>query len=588
MRFDELFTGAVALLPGPVRERLDGDFPLDWAVLEDAATGAELARAVDARRRLPQPVEGLVHRLIRDIGIVPDDVARGVERAGMAGAWIDWVTMDAGGESYQLRNDRSGEVHADVRPEAVAGYATLGMDLVTLLHETVERWLEAGRHHRETAREARDLPGQCAVRMHEHLRARPETISGHRTAATLARTLEHAWNTQSFEVRAALSGLRFSTARGARAPRRSYLAPVTGHRLHACDPGEVRWLRALAERAVTSAGSGEAPPAPRETGGSVRRLGKAVEDTARAGGSAGGSEADTARTDPAGPALELGSSPEGLMPATELAELERAANRLSSSVPRRLREVYGAGVAEAVGRLRSSREVGALRAVLDPPGPGRAAPAPPWFGELAAAMLMDAGAQTREGSRTAPMRLEQGRRPNHRHRATEVESGAVGYLTSCELVEQIRLGLGYAHDAGVGLAALRSVGKEGEWALNEAQSGTGRLSEQERETLEAARDIGQALGRVQRSSGGAAGDRPPSALDQAAMAAETLRTVGPAIRTAAGWPGAAPAPNPRMPQDVARIAAVAEGLHAEIRSIADRLIAGYVAEAQAGGGSRSA
>ena len=587
MSFDELFIRALALVPGPARERLDGDFPLDWTVLEDAATSAELAQAVDTRRRLPQPVEALVHRLIRDIGIVPADVASGIERAGMASAWIHWVTMEAEGESYQLRNDRSGDVHADIRPEAVAGYATLGMDLVTMLHDTVERWLEAGRHHRGTAQEALELPGQCAVRMHAHLQAQPETISGYRTAASLARTLEYAWNTQSFEVRAALSGLRFSTARGARAPRKSYLAPVTGHRLHACDPGEIRWLRALAERAVTSAGTSQARPAPREAGASGRRRGKAADGAARDGASAGGSESDAERKDRTMPTLELGSHPEGLTPATELAELERAANRLSSTVRRRLSDAYGTKVAEAVGRLRNSREVDALRAVLEPGASGQAAAAPPWLGELAGALLMDTGAQTRGGTRTERMRLEPGRRSDRRHQATEVETGAVGDLTPCGLVEQIRLGLGYAHDAWVGLAALRSAGKEGEWALNEAQSEPGRLSAQERETLEAARDIGQALGRAQRSGDGARGDRPPSALDQAAMAAETLKTVGPTIRTAAGWPGAAPAPSPRMPEDVARIATVAEGLHGEIRSIANRLIAGWVADVQAYGESRN-
>ena len=465
MRLDELFTRAVTLLPGPVRERLDGDFPLDWTVLEDAATSVELAQAANARRRLPRPVEALVHRLIRDIGIVPGDVASGIERVGLASAWIHWITMEADGESYQLRNDRSGDVHGDVRPEAVVGYATLGMDLLTLLHDTVERWLEAGRHHRNTAREARDLPGQCAVRMRAHLQAQPETVSGHRTAASLARTLEYAWNTQSFEVRAALSGLRFSTARGARAPRKSYLAPVTGHRLHGCDPGEIRWLRALAERAATSAGSSQARPAPRAAGASGQGLGKAAVDAARDGGSTGRLEADAEQKDPARPTLELGSNPEELKPATELAELERAAIRLSDSVRRRLGDAYGTKVAEAVGRLRDSREVGALRAVLEPGASGQTAAAPPWLGELAGALLMDTGAQTREGARTARMQLEPSRRSDHWHRATEFETGAVGHLTPCGLIEQIRLGLGYAHDAGVGLAALRSAGREGEWAL---------------------------------------------------------------------------------------------------------------------------
>ena len=62
------------------------------------------------------------------------------------------------------------------------------------------------------------------------------------------------------------------------------------------------------------------------------------------------------------------------------------------------------------------------------------------------------------------------------------------------------------------------------------------------------------------------------------MAAEALAKVGPTVRTAAGWPGAAQAPNARDPEDVARIAAVAESLHGDIRTVANRLIAGWVAE----------
>ena len=586
MNIDELFTRTVALLPGPVRERLDGDFPLDWTVLEGAGTGVELGETVRARRRLPQPVEVLVHRLIRDIGIVPADVAAGIERTGAASAWIHWVTMEADGESYQLRNDRSGDVHGDVRPESVAGYATLGMDLATMLHHAVARWAEAGEHHRAASEDERGPLGQCAVRMHAHLQAQPETISGQRTAASLARTLEYAWNTQDVEVREALSGIRLSTARGARAPRRRYYAPVTGHRLHACDAGEIRWLRALADRAAAGAGTGEAGQAAREVHAAGDGPGAAAGGAGVRSGDARVSRPDSEREDRHPATLHLGSAPEGLMPESEVAELVRAANHLSGAVRQRLGEAYGTRIAEAVGRLEDSRVAGALRTALQKAPPDQAVPVAPWLGELASALLADAGAQTRDGLRTARMRLEAGRRPGDWHRATEVESGAFGHLTPCGLVEQIRLGLAYAHAAWAGLAALRNAGKEGEWALNEAQAGSGRLSGGERETLEAARDLGQALGRIQPAHAATRGDRTASALDQAEMAAETLKAVGPTVRTTAGWPGAAPAPNPRAPEDIARIATVAEGLHGEIRAIANRLIAGWVAEVQDYGESR--
>ena len=586
MNVDELFTRAVSLLPGAVRERLDGDFPLDWSVLEAAGTGAELGEAVRNRHRLPRPIETLVHRLVRDIGIVPADVAAGVERQGAASAWIHWATLEADGESYHLRNERSGDIHTDIRPEAVAGYATLGMDLATSVHETVTRWLEAGEHHQTTPEDERGHLAQCAVRMHAHLHAQPENISGHRTAAALARTLEYAWNTQSVEVRAKLSGIRLSTARGARAPRRSYYSLVTGHRLHACDAGEIRWLRALAERAA--AGVGTAPPG--QTAREIRTAGVRADeavasapaaDVGRAGAPESGAEESMAGT------LKLGSEPEALVLEAEIAELERVVHHLPGAVRRRMEETYGAGVTEALRRLRTAAEVDALRAEMRSATPGKETPAPRWLEELATTVLQDAGAQTREGMRTASFRLDSGRQSDRGHRVTDIETGAFVHLTPTGLVEQIRLGLAFAHDAWKGLTALRNAGKESEWALTEAQAESAQLAAIEREPLEAARDIGQALHRIRRSYATARGEPKPSALEHAVMAAEALRAVGPTVRTAAGWSGTVQAPSARNPDDVARIAAVAETLHGEIRAIANRLIAGWVAEVQAYGNSRN-
>ena len=572
MKPDALFTRAMALLPGAVRERLDGDFPVDWAVLEEAATGAELGEAVRARHRLPEPVELLVHRLIGDVGIVPADLAAGVERQGTASAWIHRVTLEADGESYQLRNDQTGDVHTGIRPETVAGYATLGMELATAVHETAERWLEAGDHHRAAAEDERSGLAQCAVRMHAHLQAQPDAISGHRTAAGLARTFEFAWNTQSVEVRAALSGIRLSTARGACAPRRSHFAPVTGYRLHACDAGEIRWLRALAERAGAGSGASARADGPEEGSHGADAAGRA--GTAHAGAT----EPHSGPERLAEATLELGSDPQGLMPDAEVAELARAVQHVPDAVRRRMGEAHGARVAQVLEQFRSPRAVDALRSALGRAESGRSAPVPRWLEGLAAALLMDTGAQNREGLRTASMRLDPQRRPDGGYRGTEIGTGAAGHLTPAALVEQVRLSLVYARVAWAGLTALRNAGKEGEWALNETQAAGSDLSASNREMLEAARDIGQALERVRRSHAGAHGQRPPTALEQAAMAAEALAKVGPTVRTAAGWPGAAQAPNARDPEDVARIAAVAESLHGDIRTVANRLIAGWVAE----------
>ena len=591
MNIDELFTRAVALLPGEIRERLDGDFPVDWMELEDAATGTELGEAVRARHRLPKAVEVLVSRLIMDVGIVPADLSAGAERQGAAAAWIHWVTIEADGESYHLRNDRSGDVRTDIRPEAVAGYATLGMDLATAMHDTVERWIEAGEQHRATAEDERGPVARCAVRMHAHLQAQPDTISGERTAASLARALEFAWNSQGIADRAALAAVRLSTARGARAPRRSYYVPDIGYRLHACDIGEIRWLRALADRAAVGAGVGEPGPAVRENPAA------APARIPASGAPTDAAPARPRRVRPGPPpppeapqegALKLGSDPGDLNPETEVGELERAANNLPGAIRRRMGEAYGARIAEALARFQTAMEVDGLRAQMGSAGPGRSAPAPRWLEELAAALMVDTGAQTREGLRITGMRLDSRRQSDGGRRASEVETRAFGHLTPAGLIEQVRLGLVFAHDAWTGFAALRNAGKEGEWALNEAQAGSGRLSTTDRETLEAARDIGQTFGRVQRSFVRSRGEGKLSAMEQAELAAETLRTIGPTARTAVGWPGAAPAPNAGNPEDVARIASVGEALHGEIRTIANRLIAGWVAEVQAYGENRKA
>ena len=560
----ELFARAAGALPAAVRERLDGEAPLDWATLEDPGTALELGEAARGRRRLPPPVEALVHRLVRDVGIVPADVSDGVERHGTASAWIHWVTIEADGESYQLRNDRSGEVHVGVHPETLIGYATLGLELAAVVHEATERWFEAGERCRAAPEEQRGGLAECAVRMHTHLHAQPEAISGHPTSASLARTLEYAWNTQSSEVRAMLSEVRVDGAAEAQAPRRSYYSPASGHRLSACDAGEMRWLRALAGHARTGErreGAERSPPPA-----------AATPETFAAG------------TEEPGHRREIGAKNLAPAPNREVTELERIANRLPEEVRRRMGEAYGAGTARALGRLRSAPEVERLRTELGADAPGRSTPT--WLDRLAAALLLDVGAQTRNGLRTGAMQLRRRPGSENEYQGTETGTGVVLRLVPVALVQQVRLGLSFAQDAWTGLTGLRNAGREGSWALTEAEAGSRRLEAGEREMLEAAREIGRALDDLERAFAGMHGERGPTALEEAAMAAEALRRVGPTTRTAAGWPGGAEAPNARNPKDVRRLANVAEALHGEIRVVANQLIAGWIAEAQAYGEGR--
>ena len=576
MNSGELLIRAVTTLPAAVRERLDADAPLDWTQLEDRATGQRLDEAARIHHRLPSPVEALARHLIQELGIVPADLAAGCESQGSTSAWIQWVTLEAEAGAYLIRNDRSGAVYTGIRPEALAGYVMLGLELAALIHDTVERWLAAGERFEAAAEGPRGPLAQCAVRMRAYLLVEPATTLGPPRVARAARTLERAWNSQSVEARAALAGVRLSTARGARAPRKNYYAPVAGFRLNAFDAGEIRWLRALAERAATLR-TEEAPA-----------LESSPVEAKPAGDAKGGPEAaarsDTRGRESAPDALVLGSSPEELVPDTEAAELERVANHLPGAVQRRMGEAYGADVSRALARFQNPQEIEVVRAEIARASSGRSVSQ--WLEGLASSLLEDTGAQTRAGKRTGSMRLAPGQAPGGRHRGSEVATGAVGYLTPIGLVEQVRMSLAFAHDAWAGLVALRSAGKEGDWTLNEAEAGTNELSASELETLEAAREIGQALDRVQRDFSEAHGERSANALEQAAMTAETLRSVGPTIRTAAGWPGGAEAPGAKSPEDIARIASVAEALHSEIRSIANRLIAGWIAEVQAYGESR--
>ena len=169
MNSGELFTRTVTVLPVAVRERLDGDNPIDWPRLEDAETGVELDEAARVHRRLPSPVEALARRLMQDLGIVPADLAAASERRGAASAWIPWVALEAEAGSYQLRNERSGRVHTGIRPETLLGYVTLGLELEAAIHEASERWMEAGERFEAAAEGAHGPLAQCAARMRAYL-----------------------------------------------------------------------------------------------------------------------------------------------------------------------------------------------------------------------------------------------------------------------------------------------------------------------------------------------------------------------------------------------------------------------------------
>ena len=269
----------------------------------------------------------------------------------------------------------------------------------------------------------------------------------------------------------------------------------------------------------------------------------------------------------------LGSDADGLAIDEEIARIQRAAKQLPGPVRRRLSEAHGVGVVQALTRLHDDRDGDAVESELRALTHG--GQAPQWLEDLAGAVLADAGAGTEKGLRTGSLRLDRENEAQGGYLVTELETGTHGHLTSRGLLEQIHRGLAFAHSAGAGLTTLRNAGKEGGWTLNEIAGGKDRLAGNDRETLEAAMQIERTLDRVGTVYSGM--QRPPNALEQASMTADALTTVGPTVRVAAGWPGAVAPPDPRNPDDVARIAEVAQALHGDVKTISNRLIAGRMA-----------
>ncbi len=255
---------------------------------------------------------------------------------------------------------------------------------------------------------------------------------------------------------------------------------MNGYRVHPFDLGEVRWLRALAERAGVRIPAAEpaalpphtgveeeAPPAPPEPDPGELALGRELAELQRAAGripdadaagpaaagtAAGGPGEDSAALDmtaleaqiraEAMNAFEFAAGSGGAAPENGLDDLVRAANRLPGAVRRRLGDARGIAVTQALARLRDPREADAARAELRAAAAGPRAPR--WMEELAAALLLDTGAQTREGLRTESLRLDPAEESDGGYVATEVESGTHGHLSPSCLIEQVCSGLAFA------------------------------------------------------------------------------------------------------------------------------------------------
>ena len=681
MNRSERYSRALAALPDAVRKRLDGRGALAWQGLAERATVLGIEDAVRTESRLPAVVEALVGRMVGEVGIAPAEVAGGIEGRGSAAAWMHGIVVEPDGKSYRLRNERSSELHAGVRPEALVGYAVLGMELADTIQQVCEAWAAAGEKAQAVRESERDTLSLYAGQLGLRLRAYHTTESGPPSTVWLARVLEDTWNAQSVPAREALAACAITDCAGGRAPRAHYYAVETSCRLHAFDIGEARWLLGLSARVL----NGEAAAAVRAEASAIRPSpdgtpslaararelvrqlpagssdgSRPVEDSvlrvpmiepttgangagrnvnempARAGAASEPVEddlglsaalklvsasrtpaaADRHHVDPrllkgleslAGTAqdpvpvpaavgtnqgrlvrgalagLQFGTTREGGSPAAATEALAEAAKRLPAAVKQRIGEAYGTGASQGVDRLQNPDGISELRRSLGTTLPGTAVPE--WMEELVAALLLDTGAQTRDGLRTGRVRLSPEKLPEG-HKVIEVETSEWGFFTPIHFVEQVRLGLNFASGVSTAVTSLGGAGKEAEWTLLDPAMQDESLSRIERTKLEVTRRIGQEIEQGRRalaenSSG------IPSSLEQAALLASALKSVRPAARASAGWPAGVSVPNPRNPDDLARVATVAEALHADVRAIANRLIAIWVARGHDDGAPRA-
>ena len=278
-------------------------------------------------------------------------------------------------------------------------------------------------------------------------------------------------------------------------------------------------------------------------------------------------------TEGADATLLFGTATEVRSPQAETDLLVQAAQQVPTAVGRRLAEACGVGTAELLGRLQEPDSIRDLRDSLGTEPQGSALPE--WVDELAARLLLDTGAQTRDGQRTGPARLDREDLTDGR-KVIEVANSRWGTCRAIDIVEQLHLSLSFASDTWSAMTLLRDAGKEAEWTLRDAAVKPARLTSAERTRLEAAQRIEHELERVRaaRAEGLAT---VPNALEEAALTADALKSLQPSERADAGWPVDVGLPNPRSPGDIARMTAAATNLHRDVRAIANRLIAAWVA-----------
>lgn len=310
---------AITLCGAEVRERLNGDQPIDWATLESTQTIEATALALTQETRLPKSIERLCGRMAAKLGMCPHDIATRTARTTSLEQWSLDIALEARAETYVAINTRTAKRVIDIEGGALCGYAVLALELATLIASCAEQWREiANNGHRDT------IVFGWAKRMRKEIaKLEPEREP---SIHEIGCAIERAWNTQWLDTRATLAKRRMKNTRDLSPPQCAHYAPKHGFRLQAGNPGALRWLKALAREVESEAFADE----------SANRNGEeATQDS-------------TAQLRPKAPA-----------PGTA-GELMRAASKLPGSARRRIAETYGQTTEKVIEQAHSTEGAEAL------------------------------------------------------------------------------------------------------------------------------------------------------------------------------------------------------------------------------------
>ena len=246
----EAFGHRVRRADADTRKALDAQTPIDWAALESGRAADAITHSLRGERALPDVLERLLRALIADVGINIDDVVTRTPRYGSPSRWSQTVEMRFEGECYRLDHVGGADAPILVAGATLVGYASLALDLATLVRHTVHACVRYARGAEGAPMpNARSSIDVWACRLARLLARFDDSGTSGRSARAYALAIEETWNTQHHETRRRLATMGAEAAgRDACPPKANPYAPSWGERLHIYDPRELRWLHAITDR----------------------------------------------------------------------------------------------------------------------------------------------------------------------------------------------------------------------------------------------------------------------------------------------------------------------------------------------------